>query len=252
MVGNLPVNIDTMPDCDIIIETKAFDVDPFGNMYLVNMNNEVFRYTNNFVLSSTLADRKLGSITSIDATNPLRILVFVDDFNKIVWVDNNLSIIKSLDLENTFGDVSAVGTSNDGGLWLFSPVKNVIYKTDNQGNSMFYSNNLMDFGIIAPKIYQIKERDNYVLVSTQNYGLLVFDNFGQFIWKEDSLQQSSYFDGKLIYVKDGHLYQSNLDFIESTLLTQISDVLIPIESELRVNDSGIYLRHQDCIELIEN
>lgn len=242
--------VDTSINCMVKVPNKAFDVDAFGNIYLVTANNEVCRFSSNHLLTATLADRKLGTITSIDVTNPLKLLIFVDDFNKVIWVDNNMAVIRTLDLESIYGDITAAATSNDGGMWLFSPVKNIIYKTDTHGNQLFYSNNLMDFGIIGPKVTQIKERDNHLLVSTQNYGLLVFDNFGQFIWKEDSIQQSAYFDGKLFFIKDGHLDVSNLDFIESKPLNTVSAYTISPNTDIRVTESKVYLRKSTCIEVI--
>ena len=76
------------------IKADFISTDQLGNFYIIKNseliknnanNNQTLRYSNNL----------FGKISSIDASDPFRILVFNKDFNKIVFLDKNLTEITS-------------------------------------------------------------------------------------------------------------------------------------------------------------
>ncbi|WP_173966544.1 hypothetical protein [Flavobacterium collinsii] len=107
--------------------------DSFGYYYQIKNNvfsktkgKEVFEYKN----------VSLGTITKVDLQNPLKIVLFYEDFNTAVLLDNQLNKITDINfsLNNTPIIVSAIGMSTQNQLW--------IYNTLNQQIGLFdYLNN---------------------------------------------------------------------------------------------------------------
>ena len=67
---------------------KFIGVDDFENSYYINHNN-LYKKTAQTIYS--YANSQLGEITSVDITNPLKILVFYRDFNAVLLLDNRLN-----------------------------------------------------------------------------------------------------------------------------------------------------------------
>src|ERR1700758_1020117 len=74
------------------IKSKAdfFTTDNFGNTYLIKAE-EIRKYTATGDLLKIYSNKNLGKITSVDASNSLRLLVFYKDFASIAILDDQLS-----------------------------------------------------------------------------------------------------------------------------------------------------------------
>jgi len=67
-------------------------------------------------------DFSLGSISKIDLINPLKIMVFYQQTNTVLFLDNRLNEIERINFNNLpeFINVSAVGNAGNNRLWLFN------------------------------------------------------------------------------------------------------------------------------------
>jgi len=67
-------------------------------------------------------DLQLGRITSIDIINPLKVIVFFQDTNTVVLLDNKLSEIERINFNNLpqFLNVSTATNAGSHSLWLFN------------------------------------------------------------------------------------------------------------------------------------
>jgi len=65
---------------------------------------------------------QLGSITSVDIINPLKILVFYRDVNTILFLDNRLTEIERINFNNfsEFINISAASNAGNNQLWVFN------------------------------------------------------------------------------------------------------------------------------------
>ena len=99
--------------------------DSFGYSYQIKNNvfsktkgNEVFEYKN----------VSLGKITKVDLQNPLKIVLFYEDFNSVVLLDNQLNKVTEINfsLNNTPIVVSAIGMSTQNQLWIFNALNQQI------------------------------------------------------------------------------------------------------------------------------
>ena len=160
--------------------TENVFTDALGNIYSINGNNivsynlegqKLFSYSNSF----------LGNISLIDVTDPMRILLYYKEFNKIVFLSNKLSEIGSpIELDNAgFEQVSVCCSSNSGGVWIFDSQSlqlkhlNSNLEADRKGTiiqSVFNKSENIAFRLI--------EENDQIYMSVPKTGLLVFDKFG--------------------------------------------------------------------------
>lgn len=99
--------------------------DSFGYSYQIKNNvfskikgNEIFEYKN----------VSLGNITKVDIQNPLKIVLFYEDFNSVVLLDNQLNKITEINFsQNTIPIVvNAIGMSTQNQLWIFNTLNQQI------------------------------------------------------------------------------------------------------------------------------
>ncbi|WP_269234542.1 hypothetical protein [Flavobacterium flavigenum] len=141
--------------------------DSFGYSYEIKNNvfrkikgNEIFEYKN----------ISLGKITKADILNPLKIVLFYEDFNSVVLLDNQLNKISEINFsQNNIPIVAtATGMSTQNQLWIYNTLNQQIglfdylkneYKTVSTPlteNIKFYQTDFNTF-------YWIDEKNNWFL-----------------------------------------------------------------------------------------
>jgi hypothetical protein len=112
------------------LENKTYiGFDGLGNNYYIKENvfikekeAKIWEYKN----------VALGKITSVDYVNPLQIVVFYEDFNTIITLDNQLNEIQKLnlsDIDNTIF-ASKVGLAAQNQFWIFNSLTQQIMLFD--------------------------------------------------------------------------------------------------------------------------
>ncbi|MFT4532890.1 MAG: hypothetical protein ACJA1A_002326 [Saprospiraceae bacterium] len=198
---------------DINEKIDQVEIDNLQNIYILTSDDKIIRYDSDLNKKYEYSNGSIGDIVSIDATNPQKILCFIAAFNRILILDNTLAEIKTLDLSTTeFLDVTAVARSNDNRIWIFDPINQVLVKIDNLGNAQFTSNRLSDYnlGNVNPTI--IREKENKVVIVDEDLGILIFDNFGQFlkIIPELDVEYIQIFGDYIFYSQKGKFYQYHI------------------------------------------
>ncbi len=188
-------------------------IDNLQNIYILNRKNQVLRFNQSFEKQFDYSNNLIGEIKSIDATNPQKILCFIKDFNRILVLDNTLAEINIIDLSTSeYLDVSAVARSNDDKIWLFDPINQTLVKVNDLVEKQFESNRLSDLnlGMINPVL--IKEKNNIVAMSDPEVGILIFDNFGQFIKliPEKGIETFQIYGDYLFFTQNGKYYQYHI------------------------------------------
>ncbi len=98
-----------------------FNVDNLDNIYLVNNNNQLKKLNSNGDSVGIFNDvRKYGKLFYIDVTNPLKLLLYYQNFSTVVVLDRFLMIRNVINLrkQNIF-NVKAIATSYDNNIWVF-------------------------------------------------------------------------------------------------------------------------------------
>ncbi len=98
---------------------RFIGIDQYGHVYfLKNRMLHKQGVDGNFVFN----DLQLGRITSVDIINPLKIVVFFQDTNTVVLLDNKLNEIQRINFNMTspFINIGAATTAGNNSLWIFN------------------------------------------------------------------------------------------------------------------------------------
>lgn len=157
-----------------------FTVDNLDNVYLLSSRNQVKKINANGDSVAVYNDvKRYGIVTLIDASNPLKVLLYYRDFSTIVVLDRFLNIRNTIDLrkQNIF-QVKAIGQSYDNKIWLYDELDNKLKKIDDDGKLL---QETPDFRLLLSKPYSplsIFDQDKLVYLYDPKQGVYVFDYFG--------------------------------------------------------------------------
>ena len=102
-------------------EIRDFATDNLGNIYLVKQGNQIKKLNAKGDSLAVYNDvKRYGNIYSIDATNPLKVLVYFKDFSTIIILDRLLAVRNVIDLrKQNILQVNAIASSYDNNIWLY-------------------------------------------------------------------------------------------------------------------------------------
>ena len=166
--------VDKNKDSEII----DFEVDKLGDFYTRDSDGVVVKYHNG-TKTSTYSNYNLGELSTIDVTNPHKILLFYKEQQTIVLLDNSLTELGKILFDNK-SYFSAIGFANDGNIWLYDSFLSKLKKIDNTGKEIeesFPLSQINPENIIDAKII---DRGNYVIIADKDTGVLLFNNLGFF------------------------------------------------------------------------
>lgn len=196
------------PDTVVNVEAEKMTSDNLGNVYLIR-DESMFKYDSLGVLQKTFSNKTFGAITSADATNALRIILFYKDFNRVVTLDNTLSQNgEALTLETIgFPMTSLVAASHDNGIWIYDMRNFELMRLNRNLEVEHRSGNLSQILGIDLQPNFIIEKDNRLFLNNPGTGILVFDVFGTYSKTLPILNLKSFqvVDNSVIYYKDGIL-----------------------------------------------
>lgn len=158
----------------------AFSVDNLDNIYLLSSTNQVKKLNNKGDSAAIFNDvKKFGKATLIDASNPLKILLYYRDFATIVVLDRFLNVMNSIDLrKQNILQVRAIGQSYDNKIWVYDELENKLKKIDEDGKLL---QETPDFRLLfdkAPAPQKIFDQDRFVYLYDSAQAVFVFDYYG--------------------------------------------------------------------------
>lgn len=194
--------------------------DSFGYSYQIKNNvfskikgSEVFEYKN----------VSLGNITKVDIQNPLKIVLFYEDFNIVILLDNQLNKMTEINFSQNTNPivVSAIGMSTQNQLWIFNTLNQQICLFDYLKNEYKTVSNPLTEGV---KYYQTDFNTFYWIDRKNNW--FSCDIFG----KISSLGNVSDFDkmeiissqkfifskANLLYLRENTNTISEIEVLEKT------------------------------------
>lgn len=200
----------------------TFLTDNLGNLYLIN-KKEICKYSNKGEKQSEYSNNQLGEISFADVSDPLRITLFYKDFNKLVFLNNELSELSSHiemdDLDGIQADIAC--TSSFGGFWvydLFDGKLKYFDKTLKKKHESVYINSLIK-NPYSPDF--IMEKNDYLYLHFPNSGIMLFDRFGAY-YKTIPIKNINKFqivNKNIVYFSNDKLYSYNPNLLTTDSLS---------------------------------
>ncbi len=206
----------------IMVKARLISCDELGNIYVVKTDNSLVRYSQNGDSTGFYKSVSNGDITSVDATNPLRVILYYSPFSKVVILDRMLAFKNELNLSQiNLLKPSAVAASADGNLWVYDQFNARIRKVDDNLKEVGQSNDLRQQLQFVPMTSFMTERDRRLYVCDTAQGILVFDRYGNYV-NSLSIYGVKYlqvYDKQLIYLHGDTLHSFNMETIASNIMT---------------------------------
>lgn len=196
----------------LVIKAKFdfFVVDNIGNMYTVH-DDELVKYLANGKLFARYSNLKLGSITSVDATNPLKIVLYYRDFQQIVFLDNQLSVnSEAVSLEKLgYVQTELVCASVNNSFWIYNKQNNELQRFNENSKRITSTGNLKQVLRTEFTPNFMMEYNGYLYLNCPETGIYVFDIFGTFS-RIISIKELKHFQVSetIIYYKRGNSFCS--------------------------------------------
>ena len=165
----------------IPVNASSFTTDNLGMFYIID-NNQLSKFDQNGVLLHTYSEKISGNISFVDASNPLRLLLFYKDFVQIIFLDKTLSpiggniLLENMGLEQTL----LACTSNDNGFWLYDPQDFQLIRLDKNLKITHKSAPINQIPGIELIPNFLIEYNNFVYLNYPEKGILVFDIYGTY------------------------------------------------------------------------
>lgn len=157
-----------------------FTVDNLDNVYILNSRNQLKKLNANGDSVAVYNDvKKYGQATLIDASNPLKVLLYYRDFATVVVLDRFLNAINTIDLrkQNIF-QVNAIGQSYDNRIWVYDELNGKLKKIGDDGKVLLETADFRQLLGEAPMPQQIFDQDQYVYLYDSARAVFVFDYYG--------------------------------------------------------------------------
>jgi len=200
---------------------QYFTTDNIGNIYTVDSDYSIRKYSDQGKLIARVNFKIYGDLAHIDASNPFEVYLHYRDQQRLVIIDNLLSIRGEIDLSSISNvEISALCRSYDNGFWCFDggTAKLIKYSKDRIRQKESISAAIWTSEVWKPhRIYE-DGKNVYVLDSTN--GIAIFDVFAQFkkIVRLKGVSDIQIVNDEIIYRKADCLIRYNPILLESDTL----------------------------------
>jgi len=181
---NLSAQTDSLPQMSrFIAGTFAdFQVDNLGNIFVLTPDNQLKKYSATGDSLGVFNDvRRFGKIAYIDVSNPLKILLFYQEFGTIVMLDRFLNNINSIDLRQLgFYQVTCIGLAYDNNIWVYDALAGKLNKIASDGTLINQTNDIRQFTDSVPDPVLLTDQGGLVYLFDPQKGAFVFDHYGGF------------------------------------------------------------------------
>jgi hypothetical protein len=237
-------------------KSTAFTTDNQGNVYVACADNTVYRYNSKGDSTGFFSSKRRGTITHIDATNPLSILLYHQDIPMITALNGMMGEKFTVDLrKNNIYLCPSIAYSADGDIWIYNALDAVVQKiasSNTEQSDPRQKQKYTSFGfqqLFSEQVQPIflTEQERQLFVVDSSIGVIMFDQFGNYIntyhLKCSSMQ---YINGSIVYFANGKLNSYNLKTIASKE-AEVADVATALD--VRVAPGLVFVRRENAIDI---
>ena len=161
-------------------DIQSFTVDNMDNIYILTSTDQLKKLDargDSVAVYNNV--KRFGKLSSIDVSNPLKVLLYYKDFANIVILDRLLNVRHTIDLRRAdISQVSAISQAYDGNIWLYDELENKLKKINEEGKVLLETPDFRQLFDEVPQPQLIFDQDGYVYLYDSLKGFFVFDYYG--------------------------------------------------------------------------
>jgi hypothetical protein len=214
--------------------------DNLGNAYVI-VANQLLEFDPMGKPKANYSENNHGILRSVDASNPLKLLLFYPDFAQINILNNKLSLQSTVDLR-PIGILlpTLICNSNNDGYWVFDQQDFQLKKIDLNLQVKIESGNITQSTGYNVQPNFLLEKDYFVYLNNPETGILVFDMYGTYFKTIPfkNIQSFQIIGDELLYVENNKLISFNLKKLEE------KEILLPLSDSLlnaRIEQKELFL-----------
>jgi hypothetical protein len=236
-------------DAVIPFSGKFFTTDNLGNVFLIQNDNSIEKYSPDGTLTTVGNFKIYGNLSQFDVTNPFEIYGYYADQQILLILDNMLNIRAEIDMTDvSTGEISAAARSFDNGIWYFDASSMKLLKAGKNLETKIEGVPMGTWTTDVWKPTQILDNEKNIFVHDSSNGVCLFDIFGNY-YKSIDIKGLSDFQvkkNKFIYFKDNRLISYDYKFFRTdTLFTATNAV------NIRTDNRAIYCWENDSLKIIK-
>lgn len=228
-----------------------FTTDNLTSTYVVN-GEEIIKYNPSGKLLSKFSNKRYGTISSVDANNPLKILLYYKDFQQLVFLDNQLSQNgDAIPLESLgYEQCDLACTSFNNSFWIYNKQNNELIRFNENSKQVAKTGNLKQLLQAELKPNFMIEHNSYLYLNCPAIGIYVFDMYGTFnkIISIKNLKKFQVNNSIIYYYAEGKFTSYDSKTFEEKSIPY-SDTLI---KGVRIEKDRLYLQYADSVKVLDN
>ncbi|MFM7021565.1 MAG: hypothetical protein ACKOXB_01200 [Flavobacteriales bacterium] len=228
------------------VEGNKLYTDPVENYYISNQVS-LWKTSSQNNLSFTYSLKRLGNITTIDAGDPMKVLVFHKDLSLITFLDNFLAEESSVQLMD-FGldQAEVVCKALNNGIWVYDVKQDKLVKIN---SALKVDVEILNIQRIIGESFsptQMLERNNGLYLNDPQKGIFVFDNYGAFVRRIPELNISKFnvIENLITFRRGDEIFSLNKETLE--LFKIYSD---PGMSDFSITEKKLYILKGDSLHI---
>jgi len=156
--------------------------DLLGNLYTLAYDHQVSQYDSQGKLRFRFADNRMGRISALDVRDPLRILVFSADQQRLFTLDRTLSPLEEWPLQpEAWGQISYAAMGKDQQVWVYDMFNHQLGSMTRTGEMVRQKTEFAGCCPRPPVISHISLGRNRIFLYDTGQGIAECDLLGQFL-----------------------------------------------------------------------
>jgi hypothetical protein len=231
----------------IAFSKASFTTDKLGNAYVI-VDNQLLQFDSHGNPLANYSENNLGSLKSVDAVNPLKIVLFYPDFAKVIILDSKLAVQSTVDLRSmNINQPMVVCNSEDNGYWVYDREDDQLKKIDPNLQVVHQSGSVTQLTGYQVSPVTMTSANGYVYINNPETGILMFDRFGAFYKTLPYLHLDNFqvVDKDILFINKNKLFR-----YDSKMLDE-KEVLLPRYDTLhgaRIEQHELYLLTTDSLK----
>lgn len=232
----------------IAFPTATFlTTDNLGYAYVV-VENQLLKFNGQGKPFANFSEKNMGALNYVDASNPMKVVLFYPDFARILVLDFQLTLQVDINLRSlNINQPLTACISKENGYWVYDREDDQIKKLDVNLQVIQQSGNLTQLIGYQVQPKSMVEENGILYLNNPTTGILVFDRFATYFKTipYQNLENFQVIQKDVLFINKNKLFKYDAKTISEM------EILIPQQNSIRsarIENHQLYLLTNDSLK----